>query len=131
MIAVPFFLAVTVPFLFTFATVLLLLSNLTAVCFAIGLSFLTCFALIANVSPTLEKANYIELYDKVKLTNGSIATIVEILSNNEVYIADVEVDDDYELNLDRGMRPVPVPPPRHPRPRRSARRDGDLPRRPH
>ncbi len=45
---------------------------------------------------TKNPKHYIELYDKVKLTNGSIATIVEILSNNEVYIADVEVDDDYD-----------------------------------
>lgn len=42
--------------------------------------------------------HYINLYDKVKLTNGSIATIVEILGNNEAYIADIEVDNDYDTN---------------------------------
>lgn len=40
----------------------------------------------------------INLYDKVKLTNGSIATIVEILGNDEAYIADIETDNDYDTN---------------------------------
>lgn len=38
----------------------------------------------------------VELYDKVKLTNGQIASVVEILGNYEAYIVDVEIDRDYD-----------------------------------
>ena len=38
----------------------------------------------------------VELYDNVKLTNGQIASVVEILGNYEAYIVDVEIDGDYD-----------------------------------
>lgn len=38
----------------------------------------------------------VELYDKVKLTNGQIASVVEILGNYEAYIVDAEIDGDYD-----------------------------------
>ena len=38
----------------------------------------------------------IELYDKVQLTDGRIADIVEILGDNDEYIADIYLDSDYD-----------------------------------
>ena len=38
----------------------------------------------------------VELYDKVKLTNGQIASVVEILGDYEAYIVDAEIDGDYD-----------------------------------
>nr|WP_296078465.1 hypothetical protein [uncultured Ruminococcus sp.] len=38
----------------------------------------------------------IELYDKVLLTDGRIADIVEILGDNDEYIADIYLDGDYD-----------------------------------
>ena len=38
----------------------------------------------------------IKLYDKVKLKDGKIASIVEILGNNEAYIADIDIGGDYD-----------------------------------
>ena len=41
----------------------------------------------------------IKQYQKVKLKNGNLAVIVEILGNSEAYIADIEVsEDDYETD---------------------------------
>lgn len=36
----------------------------------------------------------VELYGKVKLTNGQTASVVEILGNYEAFIVDVEIDGD-------------------------------------
>lgn len=38
----------------------------------------------------------IKKYSKVLLVNGQKATIVEILEKGKAYIADIEVEDDYE-----------------------------------
>lgn len=38
----------------------------------------------------------VELYGKVKLTNGKNASIVEILGNYEAFIVDVEIDGNYD-----------------------------------
>ena len=38
----------------------------------------------------------IKLYDKVKLKDGRNASIVEILGDNEAYIADIDIGNDYD-----------------------------------
>lgn len=40
----------------------------------------------------------IKLYDKVKLKDGNIAYIVEILGNNEAYIVDIDIGNDYDTD---------------------------------
>lgn len=40
----------------------------------------------------------IELYDNVKLKDGRLASVVEILGNGEAFIADIDIDGDYETD---------------------------------
>ena len=40
----------------------------------------------------------VKIYDKVKLIDGRVASIVEILGKNEAYIADVDIGGDYETD---------------------------------
>lgn len=40
----------------------------------------------------------VELYDKVELKDGRKASIVEILGDKEAFIADIEVDGDYDTD---------------------------------
>lgn len=40
----------------------------------------------------------IKLYDKVKLKDGRDASIVEILGEKEAFIADIDIDGDFETD---------------------------------
>lgn len=40
----------------------------------------------------------IQLYDNVMLKDGRKASIVEILGNNEAYIADIDIGGDYDTD---------------------------------